>query len=307
MFTADDSSTPEQPPQQQAVKPLSIVDPFQDDFFDQPFNPCQLDLDLLSQQDTSVTFETSDPFSSPDVSVLSDGANDMNDDPFAAFEFNIPINVTPTTTNNPTISSVKEKAVVEQHGKGNEIPAIPPDPLGVRESMEPSPLNNDQQAQSSGSNPLSVTASVGTAADTKDRAATKGSWTTFEDVGFSDLNKTKKRSSMYESSLQHTDCWSSDTVKEQSVSPLRPPPRNRRKSSRPHTVYGGQGVQTHSQAQKQTPNRPKFDLASIKPKTPTSGESVKDPFMDLFMRKPDDDIANLSNDNSGLEYESTHF
>ena len=87
---------------------------------------------------------------------------------------------------------------------------------------------------------------------------------------------------MFEDSLssnQYADVWSSEkSNKELTVSPLQPPPQNRRKkSSRPHTVYGGQGIKTDPQPQQPTSNTAHWDLASIKPKVVTKDDSLEDP------------------------------
>ena len=307
MFGGNISSTPEQPVQQQqkrlSHKQPSIVDPFQDDFFDQPFN-LQGQL-LFDQPDDSVTFESSDPFSSPDLSALSDNIGNTNDDPFTAFELDNPASDKPTT-NGFAIDSHKETTGVVQQRlplvENTEVPSIPPDPYGVRLSLDQPPDET---------NPFINTASLGATTDKTDKAMPKY-WTTF-DSNFgtvsTDLNKAKKRSSMFEESLsskQITETRSSKASTEQTVSPIQPPPRNRRRSSRPHTVYGEQSIKAHTQPQQ--PKKPLFDLTSIKPKTVSKDEgTLEDPFMDLFMRKPDDNLANIPSNNDALEYTSTHF
>lgn len=320
MFGSNSSSTPEQPAQQQqqqrrlSHKQPSIVDPFQDDFFDQPFNPRQGE--LFDQPDDSVTFESSDPFSSPDLSVLSDNIGDTNDDPFTAFEFDNPAGDKPTT-NGSGIDSCKETAtaVPQSLVVDTEAPPVPPDPLGVRLSLDEPPDETLQQSKiSAAGNPFSIMETLGATTDKTDKGMPKN-WTTFDsDFGpvSTDLNKAKKRSSMFEelfSSKQiTTDSRSSSTSVEQTVSPLQPPPRSRRRSSRPHTVYGEQSIKIDTQSQQPTPKKPLFDLTSIKPKTVSKDDDTsKDPFMDLFMRMPDNDLANAPSSNNDLEYASTHL
>ena len=311
MFGGNSSSTPEQPAQQQQQRRLShkqssIVDPFQDDFFDQPFNPLQSE--LFDQPDDSMTFESSDPFSSPDLSVLSGNIGDTNDDPFTAFEFD---NNKPTT-NGPAIDSHKETTSVVPQPLVDTAPPIPPDPLGVRLSFDEPPDETLQQSKiSAGGNPFTITETLGATTDKTDEVMPKN-WTTFDsDFGAvsTDLNKAKKRSSMFEesfSSKKITESRSSNASVEQTVSPLQPPPRSRRRSSRPHTVYGEQSIKIDAQS---TPKKPLFDLASIKPKTVSKADddTSKDPFMDLFMRQPDDDLTNVPSSNNSLEYASTHL
>ena len=312
MFGGNISSTPEQPAQQQqrrlSHKQPSIVDPFQDDFFDQPFNPLQGELYTLDQPDDSITFESSDPFSSPDLSVLSDNIGDTNDDPFTAFEF---ANDKPTTNGSAIDNHKETTAIVQQPLVDTEAPPIPSDPMGVRLSLD-LPPDVIQQSKISGGNPFSITATLGTTTDKTDKAMPKN-WTTFDsDFGTvsTDPNKAKKRSSMFEESLSSkriTDSRSSNVSMEQTVSTIQPPPRSRRRSSRPHTVYGEQSIKTDTQPQQPTSKKPLFDLTSIKPKTVKKDDgTLEDPFMDLFMRKPDD-LENVPSNNNGLEYTSTHL
>ena len=314
MFGGNSSSTPEQPAQQQqhrlSHKQPSIVDPFQDDFFDQPFNPLQGE--FFNQPDDSITFESSDPFSSPDISVLSDNIGDTNDDPFTVFEFDNPAGDKPTK-NAPALDSCKETTTtVQQPLVDTATPPIPPDPLGVRLSLDEPPDETLQQSKiSAAGNPFSITGTVGATTD----KTTLKNWATFDsDFGAvsTDLNKAKKRSSMFEESLSPkqitTDSRSSNASMEQTVSPLQPPPRSRRRSSRPHTVYGEQSIKIDTQSQQPTPKKPLFDLASIKPKTVSKDDGTsKDPFMDLFMRMPDNNLANAPSNNNDLEYASTHL
>ena len=310
MFGDDVTSTPErlgQQQQSQSTKQPSIVDPFQDIFFDQPFNPREGELNSVDQPDSSIiSFESSDPFSSPDVSVLSNNVNDMSDDPFAAFEFD-----GPTTANNkPRVSntiagSQKASAAQQPLVDTEELPPVPPDPYGVRMSLILSPDETEQLS----TNPLAVTGGVEATTDKTDKAISKN-WTTFDsdfgtlELGSNELDKAKKRSSMFEESFSSKQI--ADTSTEQTVSPLKPPPRNRRKSSRPHTVYGEKGIKVDSQPQQPTSN--KLDLSYIKPKTQTNKDNTStDPFMDLFMRKADNGLANVPSTNDDLEYTSTHL
>lgn len=311
MFGDNITSTPERSgqQQQQPTKQPSIVDPFQDIFFDQPFNPREGELNFVGQPDSSiVSFESLDPFSSPDLSVLSNNVNDVSDDPFAAFEFDGP----KTTANNKpkvsntTVGSHKASAVQQPLVDTEEPPPVPADPYGVRMSLILSPDETEQLS----TNPLSVTGGVGTTTDKTDKANLK-TWTTFDsdfgtsELGSTEIDKAKKRSSMFEESFSSKQ--SADMSNEQTVSPLKPPPRNRRRSSRPHTVYGEKGIKVDSQPQQPTSN--KFDLSYIKPKTQTKDDTTPaDPFMDLFMRKADNDLANVpSTDDDDLEYTSTHL
>ena len=291
MFGGDVTSTPErlgQQQQSQSTKQPSIVDPFQDIFFDQPFNPREGELNSVDQPDSSIiSFESSDPFSSPDVSVLSNNVNDKSDDPFAAFEFD-----GPTTAQQPLVDT-------------EELPPVPPDPYGVRMSLILSPDETEQLS----TNPLAVTGGVEATTDKTDKANSKN-WTTFDsdfgtlELGSNKLDKAKKRSSMFEESFSSKQI--ADTSTEETVSPLKPPPRNRRKSSRPHTVYGEKGIKVDSQPQQPTSN--KLDLSYIKPKTQTNKDNTStDPFMDLFMRKADNGLANVPSTNDDLEYTSTHL
>ena len=294
----DISSTPEQPPKQQQRKShrqSSVVNPFQDDFFDQPFDPLQDELVSFDQTDDSITFESSDPFSSPDLSALSDNIGDTNDDPFTALEFGNPTNGKLRSDNH------KETAAVdEQPSESTEIPPIPPDPFGVRLSLDQPP----DKSKTSPSNPgLQATT------DKTDNMVVRRSWTTFNST--ESPSKTKKRLSMFEESVsakQSTNSRLSNASNEQIVSPIKPPPRNRRKSSRPHTIYGEQNIKTDPQPQQSTPKKPLFDLASIKPKIVRQEDSTSvDPFMDLFMRKPQGSLANVPTNNNSLEYTSTYL
>lgn len=306
MFGSNISSTPEQPaqqPQRLSTKQPSIVDPFQDVFFEQPFNPLEGELNSFNLPDDSITFESSDPFSSPDLSALSDNI-DGSDDPFTAFEFNSPTNNKPTDNNPGT-------TVVQQPLVETEVPpSVPPDPYGVRVSLD-QPPNETEQSKISSGNHFNITASLGATTSKK----TSQNWATFESdrlaTGLTDTDKAKKRSSMFEESFstkQSIDRRSSDVSKDQTVSPLKPPPRSRRRSSRPHTVYGDQGIKANSQPQQQpTTSKPLFDFSSVKPKTKTKDNDTSDPFMDLFMRKPDDELANMLSTTNGVEYASTHL
>ena len=296
----DISSTSEQPTQQQqwkSHKQSSVVDPFQDDFFYQPFNPLQVSFE---QTDNSITFESSDPFSSPDLSALSDNIGDMNDDPFTAFEFGNP------TNDKPNSDSHKETAIAdEQPSEGTEISSIPPDAFGVCLSLDQPP----DESKVSTINPF--TAGLGATTDKTDNVVARRSWTTFNGTESIEPSKVKKHSSMFEESVsakQSTNSKLSNASEEQTFSPIKPPPRNRRKSSRPHTVYGEQNIQTDPWPQQSTPKKPLFDLGSIKPKTVSQEDSTsEDPFMDLFMRKPQGNIANVPSNNNSLEYTSTYL
>ena len=304
MFGGNVTSTPEHLGQQQATKP-SIVDPFQDIFFDQPFNPREGELNSINQPNSSiVSFESSDPFSSPDLSILSSNVNDVNDDPFVAFEFDGPKTSTANKPreSNTTVGSHKESTVQQSLEGTEEPPPLPPDPHGVRMSLILSPDETEQLS----TNPLSLTAGMGAVTDKTDKVI--NNWTTFDtafgtsELGSTEVTTAKKRSSMFEESFSSKQI--TDTSSEQMVSPLKPPPRNRRRSSRPHTVYGEKGIKIDSQQ----PTSNKFDLSYIKPKIQTQDDNTSaDPFMDLFMRKNDNDLADVPSTTDGLEYTSTHL
>ena len=204
----DISSTPEHPAKQQqrkSHKQSSVVNPFQDDFFDQPFDPLKDELVSFDQTDGSITFESSDPFSSPDLSALSDNIGDTNDDPFTSFEFG-----------NPRSDSHKETTTVdEQPSEGTEIPPIPPDPFGLRLSLDQPP----HESKTSASNPgLQATT------DKTDNMVARWSWTTFNSA--ESPSKAKKCSSMFEESVsakESTNSRLSDASNEQTVSPIKPP------------------------------------------------------------------------------------
>lgn len=223
---------------------------------------------------------------------------DINDDPFTAFEFDGAKNNQPTTSNSAALdSSQKDTTVVQQP---LEVPELPLDPYNVRGSVDGPPSETNQPSQT-------INLSTGSSSD---KAIAKN-WTTFDsDFGTLESGSTdvKKRSSMFEEPLSSKPITrSSDASTEQAVHTLKPPPRNRRRSSRPHTVYGEKSIKTDSQPQQSTPNKPRIDLASIKPKQETKDKGPpEDPFMDLFMRKPDG-LVNGTTSTNNLEYTSTHF
>ncbi|XP_065905047.1 disabled homolog 1-like isoform X2 [Dysidea avara] len=319
-----DISTPEQPVQQQPQLlrkqsniRQSATDPFTNDFFNQPFTPGNNEFGQFTIQDDSIVeLSSADPFSSPEKSAVND-EQETTDDPFTAFEFD---NANKDSTNKETttnefdaydaFASIRHRdsayisSALEQSQSNIETPTVADliEDTGPENIM---PLDNSQPE--SPPSLLSTSTDPFSASFTSSAVEEKEvlSWTTFDDgvktsepiYAVPDKTKKKKRSSIASpvgafdetlSSVKSTDNPPPSTTKvSQTVSPLQPPPKNRRstnrKNSRPYTVYGDSAqVNTTPKA-----NKP-FDLSSIKPKAATTDQlenkTSQDPFMDLFQR-----------------------
>jgi len=313
-------SIPEQPAQQQRrqsnLRP-SASDPFKNDFFNGPFTLGNDGFGQFAVQDGELGSD--DPFSSPKTTAVND-ETETTDDPFTAFEFdNASKNSTKKemTTNEfdafDAFSSIRHRdsayisSALEQSQSNIEPPVVsdlleeidPENSFPIDDSLtEPPP-----SVLPTSTDPFGELLTSSTMAEEKQVP----SWTTFDDSTktsepiYAVIDKTKKKRSSIASpigafdealsSAKSTDNPPPLTTKEsQTVSPLQPPPQNRRstnrKISRPHTVYSD-SVQADT-ATTPKANKPPFDLSSIRPKAATTDQlknkTSQDPFMDLFQR-----------------------
>lgn len=289
----------------------SATDPFTNDFFNQPFTAGNDEFDQFIVQDDSITeLGSADPFSSPETTEGND-QSETTDDPFTAFEFD---NASKDNTKKETtinefdafsslrhrdsayISSALEQSQSQSPAVSDLLEDIDPEnSLPIDDSLtEPVPPPSTDPFGASFTNSMVEEKLV-------------SSWTTFDDGTktsepiYAVPDKTKKKHSSIASPIgafdeAFTTVKSSDnppplaTKESQTVSPLQPPPKNRRstnrRNSRPHTVYG-ESAQADTTTPK--PSKPLFDLSSIKPKAATTDQLEKnktsqDPFVDLFQR-----------------------
>ena len=315
-------SPPEQPVQlvqqrrQSNLRP-SATDPFTNDFFNQPFTAGNDEFGQFTVQDGSTAeLGSADPFSTPETTEVND-QSETTDDPFTAFEFDNASKDTTkkeNTTNEfdafDAFSSLRHRDSVYISSALEQSQSQPPAVSDLLEDIDPEnslPIDDSLTEPPPSVPPPSTDPFRASFTSSTVEEKQISSWTTFDDGTktsepvYAVPDKTKKKRSSIASptgafdeaftTVKSTDNPPSLATKESpTVSPLQPPPKNRRstnrRNSRPHTVYG-----ESAQADTTTPktSKPLFDLSSIKPKAATTDQLEKnktsqDPFMDLFQR-----------------------